>query len=110
MTEAELDLWSRAAIMAGVLYDFKHRAFVRYAETWGESAALSLASMRRGLAGTERLGRSLKGMVGTQIARTISLSHYRTISQFPATNSKVNLPTRLELAPASGSLSMALTM
>lgn len=49
-----------------VIGDFKHRAFVRYAETWGESAALSLATMRRGLAGTERLGRALKGMVGMQ--------------------------------------------
>ena len=68
MTEAELDPWSRDRIMAGVIDDFKHRAFVRYAETWGMSGGITTATLRRGLTGNRRLGTSIGGMLGSQRA------------------------------------------
>lgn len=67
MTDAELDVWSRDRIMSDVIGDFKYRAFVRYMEIWGLSAAISIATIRCGLAGTGCLGRSLGGMFGSQL-------------------------------------------
>lgn len=67
MTDGELDAWSRDRIMSEVTGDFKYRAFVRYMEIWGLSAAISIATIRRGLAGRGCLGRSLGGMFGSQL-------------------------------------------
>jgi hypothetical protein len=68
MTDVELDAWSRDRITFDVIGDFKYRAFVRYTEIWGMSAVFSIATIRRGLTGTGRLGRSLSGMLGSQRA------------------------------------------
>jgi hypothetical protein len=53
-------------ITAGFLQDeFKHLAFVRYVEIWGESLGIDSNKFRRALNATEKLVQSFAGMLGS---------------------------------------------
>jgi hypothetical protein len=46
--------------------NFKYLAFVRYVQVWRESFGMKVGLFRRAVLGTETLGRSFAGMLGSR--------------------------------------------
>lgn len=63
---ADLDEKARADVAYFLQNNFKYMAFVRYVQTWRESFGLKVGLFRRAVLGTEKLGRSFAGMLGSR--------------------------------------------
>ena len=66
LTLTELDEKAWADVGYFLQNNFKYTAFVRYVQTWRESFGLKVGLFRRAVLGTEKLGRSFAGMLGSQ--------------------------------------------
>jgi hypothetical protein len=66
LTLAELDEKARGEVAYFLQTNFKYTAFVRYVQVWRESFGLKVGLFRRAVLGTETLGRSFAGMLGSR--------------------------------------------
>jgi len=66
LTLAELDEKARGRVADFLQTNFKYLAFVRYVQVWRESFGLKVGLFRRAVLGTETLGRSFAGMLGSR--------------------------------------------
>jgi hypothetical protein len=66
LTQAELDERTSADVAGFLQTNFKQTAFVRYVHAWRESFGLDVGLFRRAVLGTEKLGQSFAGMLGSR--------------------------------------------
>jgi hypothetical protein len=66
LTLAELDEQAQGRVADFLQTNFKYTAFVRYVQVWRESFGMKVGLFRRAVLGTETLGRSFAGMLGSR--------------------------------------------
>ena len=66
LTLAELDEKARSDVANFLQTNFKYTAFVRYVYVWRESFGMDVGLFRRAVLGTEKLGQSFAGMLGSR--------------------------------------------